>query len=158
MLNNVITGNAGNNMLNGATGNDTLTGGAGKDSLSGGSGKDSLAGGLDFDSFIFKVASESATTATTSDTITDFVRGGDKINLSAIDAFASSVANDAFVWKGTAAFNNASQGEVRYQQFNNTGTTNDYTMIWIDNDADSGVEMAIRLTGLHALTAADFVL
>ena len=101
---------------------------------------------------------ESATTATTSDVISDFVRGQDKINLSSIDAFASSGANDTFLWKGTAAFSSTTQGEVRYQQFNNSGTANDYTMVWIDNDADTGVEMAIRLTGLYTLTASDFSL
>jgi hypothetical protein len=31
-------------------------------------------------------------------------------------------------------------------------------MVWVDNDADIDVEMAIRLTGLHDLTASDFVL
>jgi hypothetical protein len=31
-------------------------------------------------------------------------------------------------------------------------------MVYIDNDGDNGVEMAIRLTGLHNLTASDFVL
>jgi hypothetical protein len=31
-------------------------------------------------------------------------------------------------------------------------------MIWIDNDKDTGVEMAIRLSGLHDLTANDFIL
>jgi hypothetical protein len=31
-------------------------------------------------------------------------------------------------------------------------------MVWIDNDNDTGVEMAIRLTGLYTLTASDFSL
>jgi hypothetical protein len=31
-------------------------------------------------------------------------------------------------------------------------------MVWIDNDADTGVEMAIRLTGLYNLAATDFIL
>jgi hypothetical protein len=30
--------------------------------------------------------------------------------------------------------------------------------VLIDNDGDRGAEMAIRLTGLHNLTAADFIL
>jgi Ca2+-binding RTX toxin-like protein len=139
-LNNVITGNSATNTLDGGTGTDTLIGGLGNDT------------------FIFKTVAESATTATTSDVISDFVRGQDKINLSTIDAFASSGANDTFLWKGTAAFSSTTQGEVRYQKFDNTGSTNDYTMVWIDNDADTAVEMAIRLTGLHTLTASDFIL
>jgi serralysin len=90
--------------------------------------------------------------------IGDFVKGQDKINLGAIDAFVGTVANDTFSWKGTAAFSNSTQGEVRYQKFDAAGTVNDHTMVWIDNDKDTGVEMAIRLTGLYNLTASDFVL
>jgi hypothetical protein len=101
---------------------------------------------------------ESAITETSSDVITDFVIGRDKINLSAIDAFTSSPANDAFVWNNNPAFSSATQGEVRFEKFDKSGTANDYTMVWIDNDADTSVEMAIRLTGLHNLTQSDFIL
>jgi Ca2+-binding RTX toxin-like protein len=139
-LNNVIVGNGAENLLTAGTGNDTMTGGTGNDT------------------FIFNAVTESGTTATATDLITDFVIGQDKINLSAIDAFASSGTNDTFVWKGTAAFSSTTQGEVRYQKFDNSGTSNDYTMVWIDNDADTAVEMAIRLTGLYSLTASDFLL
>ncbi len=139
-LNNSITGNSAANTLNGGTGKDILTGAAGNDT------------------FIFNNVVESAITETTTDVITDFVMGKDKINLSAIDAFASSTTNDTFVWKGTAAFSSTTQGEVRYEKFDNFGSTNDYTMVWVDNDADTGVEMAIRLTGLYNLTASDFIL
>ena len=144
-----ITGGIGNDRLSGADGADTLIGDAGNDTLTGGGGNDR---------FIFKFASESPTGATTADTITDFAKGKDKIDLSAIDAFATSGANDTFVWKDTGAFNSTSKGEVRYQKFDNKGTANDYTMIWIDTDADKDVEMAIRLTGLHSLTASNFML
>jgi hypothetical protein len=47
---------------------------------------------------------------------------------------------------------------VRYQKFDVAGTANDHTMVWIDNDTDTAVEMAIRLTGLYDLTASDFIL
>jgi Ca2+-binding RTX toxin-like protein len=155
---NVLNGGAGNDSLVGGAGNDTLDGGSGNDKLDGGSSNDRLTGGAGNDAFIFKNVQESGTTAAASDVITDFVRGQDKIDLSAIDAFASSTANDTFIWKGTAAFSSTTQGEVRFQKFNVTGTANDHTMVWIDNDADTGVEMAIRLTGLYDLTASDFVL
>jgi Ca2+-binding RTX toxin-like protein len=143
------SGNGLNNTITGNTAANTLIGGAGMDTLIGGAGRDS---------FVFNTVSDTGTTANASDVITDFVRGQDKINLSAIDAFAASASNEAFIWRGTAAFNSATQGEVRFQKFDVTGTTNDYTMVWIDNDNDTGIEMAIRLSGLHDLTAADFVL
>lgn len=155
---NTIIGNTGANTLNGAAGADTLNGGSGADKVIGGTGLDQLSGAGGNDSFIFNNVVESAITATTTDVITDFVSGRDKINLSSIDAFAGSSTNDAFVWKGTAAFGSKTQGEVRFQIFDNTGTDNDYTMIWIDNDADKDVEMAIRLTGLYSLTSSDFIL
>jgi Ca2+-binding RTX toxin-like protein len=157
--NNTITGNTAANTLNGGSGADTMYGGAGTDKLIGGTGKDQLSGDGGNDTFVFNNVVESAITATTTDVITDFVSGRDKIDLSSIDAFATSSANDAFIWKGTAAFSSKTQGEVRFQTFDNAGSDNDYTMIWIDNDADKDVEMAIRLTGLYSsLTASDFIL
>jgi serralysin len=86
------------------------------------------------------------------------VKGQDKIDLSAIDAFASSAANDTFIWNATPNFSSTTQGEVRFQKFNATGTTAAHTMVWIDNDTDTDVEMAIRLTGLYDLAASDFIL
>ena len=156
--NDTLTGNANANNLSGGSGNDRLTGGAGNDRLIGGAGNDTLKGDAGNDVFIFNNVQESGTTAAASDVITDFVRGQDKIDLSAIDAFASTSANDTFIWRGTANFSSNTQGEVRFQRFDLAGTANDHTMIWIDNDADTGVEMAIRLTGLYNLTGSDFVL
>jgi Ca2+-binding RTX toxin-like protein len=153
-----LTGSAWADTLTGGAGNDTLGGGAGNDTLTGGNGKESLTGGVGNDTFLFNAVAESGITATASDVIADFVKGQDKINLSAIDAFAGTVANDTFIWKGTTAFSSATQGEVRYEKFDAAGTANDHTMVWIDNDADTVVEMAIRLTGLYDLAATDFVL
>jgi Ca2+-binding RTX toxin-like protein len=139
-LNNVITGNGAANALTGGTGTDTLTGGLGSDT------------------FVFNTISDSTTVSTTWDVITDFTRGQDKIDLRGIDAFGASRANDAFVWKGTEAFNSTTTGEARYQLFDAAGTADDYTVVFLDNDADTAVEMAIRLHGLHTLTGADFLL
>jgi Ca2+-binding RTX toxin-like protein len=143
----------GNNRAN------TLVGGAGSDTLIGGEGRDVLTGGLGNDLFVYNTIKESGTAALSMDLITDFVRGQDKIDLSAIDAFAGVAnVNDSFIWKGTEAFSSATEGEVRYEKFDNAGTTSDYTVVWVDNDSDSGLEMAIRLTGLYDLTASDFIL
>ena len=152
------TGNALNNTLTGNSAANTLNGGAGADILNGGTGKDLLTGAAGNDTFIFNTVVESAITATTTDLITDFVIAQDKISLSGIDAFASSGPNDAFIWKGTDAFGSTTKGEVRYQKFDKPGTANDHTMVWIDNDSDTDVEMAIRLTGLYNLAATDFML
>lgn len=153
-----VDGRDGNDAIYGYAGADTLVGNTGADTLTGGAGKDALSGGAGNDRFIFGSASESSKTAATADKISDFSRGADKINLSGIDAFTTSGTNDTFVWKGTAAFDSTSKGEVRYEKFDNRGTSNDYTMVWIDTDADTDVEMAIRLTGLYSLTSSDFFL
>jgi serralysin len=147
-LNNVITGNGAANTLNGGTGNDRITGGL---------GKDTLVGGVGTDTFVFNKITDSTTVATTWDIITDFKKGQDKIDLRGIDAFGPSGANDAFLWKGMAAFGSASVGEARYQKYDSAGTANDYTVVFLDNDADTAVEMAIRLHGLHTLAATDFM-
>ena len=157
-LNNVITGNGSNNRLTGGAGNDTLNGGAGNDILNGGTGTDVLVGGLGSDTFVFNTISDSTTVSPTWDIITDFTQGQDRIDLRGIDAFGVGGTNAAFVWKGTDAFNSTTAGEARYQLFDAVGTADDYTVVFLDNDADTAVEMAIRLHGLHNLTAADFML
>lgn len=165
--NDFVSGGSGNDTLLGGAGADTLLGGAHNDYLRGGSGNDRLQGGLgkdrlqgeaNADVFLFATVAESGGAATTADVISDFVRGSDKISLSAIDAFAGTSTNNVFVWRGTAAFGSTTAGEVRFQKYDNAGTTNDYTMVYLDNDADSTAEGAIRLTGLHNLTATDFLL
>jgi Ca2+-binding RTX toxin-like protein len=139
-LSNLILGNDAANIIYGAGGIDTLTGGNGADT------------------FVFKSITDSTTLVTTADVITDFVDGQDKINLADLDAFATTSSNDSFVWRGTSAFNSATQGEVRHQRFYDSVADDYYTMIWVDTDNDSGVEMAIRMTGQHYLNASDFIL
>ncbi|MFM6845204.1 MAG: M10 family metallopeptidase C-terminal domain-containing protein, partial [Dolichospermum sp.] len=86
-------GGAGNDTLTGGTGNDTLTGGAGNDSLIGGAGSDNLTGGAGNDIFRYTALTDSnAGTLTgenlTFDTITDFTKGQDKIDVTGL-GFAS---------------------------------------------------------------------
>ncbi len=82
-LNNMIIGDAGNNVLRGMAGNDTLEGGKGNDTLTGGSGNDTFVFNLkDYD-----FMGDFAPRAVNLDTITDFVKGSDTIELSAAFAF-----------------------------------------------------------------------
>jgi serralysin len=111
-----LHGGAGNDTLNGGTegdflfggaNNDTLRGDAGNDRLVGGAGKDWLTGGGDADTFVFNSTSDSwrevsyfsGAVIDQADTITDFVRGVDMIDLRGIDANAatpSAVLNERF--------------------------------------------------------------
>ena len=153
-----LNGTSGRDVINGLDGNDRLNGLAGDDWLVGGLGRDTLSGGAGSDVFIFTSTSQSSNNSNRSDVITDFLQGQEKIDLSAIDAFARTNVNDPFVWRGTSAFSSNTAGEVRYQRFDNAGTANDYTMVWVDNDADTQVEMSIQLTGLYNLATSDFIL
>ena len=70
-----VTGNDAANTLIGNGGDDTLAGGAGDDVLDGGAGDDTLTGGAGADVFRYRLAGFGA------DTITDFTRGTDVIDL-----------------------------------------------------------------------------
>lgn len=153
-----LWGNAGNDVIDGGTGSDRLSGGEGNDRLIGGFGQDTLAGSAGRDTFVFTGTFETGATAQTADRITDFQHGTDRIDLSAIDASMGLNGNNAFVFLGTGSAGTAASGAVTWSQIDAAGTANDCTMIWIDTDGDAGAEAAIRLSGLHTLTAADFVL
>jgi hypothetical protein len=184
-LANVINGNSGNNRLSGGDGNDTLLGNAGQDVLGGGRGNDFLSGGartdvlsggvgadrliggegLDVltggdnaDSFIFEKISDTADNALVADVITDFGRGQDKIDLSAIDASSVLPGNNAFTFDGKTPFGTSKNGDIYFKTFDNPGTANDYTMIYIDTDSDAASEGMIWVAGLHSFTASDFIL
>jgi cysteinyl-tRNA synthetase, unknown class len=75
--NNLIRGLGGHDALLAGGGNDTLSGGDGNDTLSGGAGNDSLTGGAGADVFAFASGGGS-------DVIADFLKGTDKLDLSAL--------------------------------------------------------------------------
>jgi Ca2+-binding RTX toxin-like protein len=157
-LNNLLLGNSGSNLLDGGSGNDSLSGAEGIDSLIGGLGADQLSGGAGADVFVFRTESESGNTLASCDTITDFVRGQDRIDLSAIDASSKISGNNAFVWLGSAAIGTSTNGDLRFQKFDNAGTSDDYTLVLADTDSDTASEFMIKLVGLHDLTASDVLL
>lgn len=154
----VLNGDKGFDFLNGGKGNDVLNGGKGNDLLQGGKGKDVMLGGTGEDTFVFKNTSESKFKLSKADVIEDFQQGLDVIDLSAIDASTELDGNNAFSFNGTTKFGSGDEGEIYYKQFDNEGTENDYTMVFIDTDDDAGREMSIKLTGLYDLTVDDFIL
>ena len=137
---------------------DTLTGSAGAESITGGANRDVLAGGLGRDTFIFEAMADMTSNANATDTITDFKRGQDRINLATIDASTVLPANEAFLFRSTAAFGTNAAGEIRFQRVDNAGTRNDFTLVFLDTDADRTAEGVIRVMGLHNFAAGDFVL
>ncbi|MFO1088195.1 MAG: calcium-binding protein [Hyphomicrobiales bacterium] len=102
-----IEGNSGNDTLDGGPGNDFLYGGDGDDVLVGGEGRDWLFGGAGNDTFSFLTPSASPAGNTTQDTIWDFTRGEDKIEIdsSIATSFADFHRDGLSTWKaGDFAF------------------------------------------------------
>jgi serralysin len=137
----VGTGNTLANMINGGAGADTLNGGAGQDTLAGGLGAD-----------IFKFSTTTDTAVGLGDTITDFLlSGGDKIDLSAIDANTTIVGDQAFSFIGSAAFSGAN-GELR-AVVQGDGNTHIFGSV-----AGATPNFEIVLTGNYTLAATNFTL
>lgn len=143
-LDNKITGNAGANVIHGGAGNDTLVGGAGADTLIGDTGKDTLTGGTGNDTFVFSDGDIS------SDRITDFTSGQDKIDLSGVDANTLLSGDQGFTFIGTGAFSDTA-GELRYEQISGN------TYVSGDMNGDGIADFLIKLDGLHTLNGTDFV-
>jgi Ca2+-binding RTX toxin-like protein len=135
--NDALIGNDAANRLDAGSGNDTLTGGAGDDILIGGIGADSLTGGGGADTFRF--GSGDSGVAVGRDTITDFQKGADKIDLAGASTFIGSN-----LFTGTA-------GEVRY------AGTSDQTVIELDSNGDRITDIQIVLSGAVQLDFSDFV-
>lgn len=148
-LANILIGNSGDNILSGGPGIDTLIGGDGNDTLIGGPRADILTGGAGADIFSYTAAVYHSNAANR-DTITDFVSGIDKIDLSAIDADKRGVApgDQAFVFIGANAF--SGPGQVRYD-----ATTG---LLEANVNWNNAAEFQILLTGSPALVGGDLVL
>jgi len=93
-----LSGGLGSDTLSGGDGDDLLAGGEDADALDGGAGNDLLAGGAGNDAFVFHLDA-----ADGQDTITDFERGQDRIQLVGGDvlaAVADAVANQTLAGGG----------------------------------------------------------
>ena len=82
-----LNGGLGNDVLIGLDGNDTISGGDGNDTLNGGTGENLLTGGAGADIFVFGPTNQGLVS-----TVTDFVSGQDKIDLSGFSLAGFSIA------------------------------------------------------------------
>jgi Ca2+-binding RTX toxin-like protein len=140
-------GGAGNDFLRGSSADDTMSGGTGADTLNGGGGRDVMTGGADTDRFVFNATDDSRLLAP--DSITDFQRATDRIDLSAIDANGNLAGNPVFNFIGAADFKKA--GEVRIVD------SGDIIRVEVNTIGLSGAEMVLVVTA-PTLTGADFLL
>jgi len=142
---NEIKGSAGNDTLFGRSGNDVLDGGSGKDKLYGEAGKDVLIGGSGADAFVFRALSDSRRSSM--DTIKDFRRGSDHIDLRSIDASTKTAGDQAFTFIGSNAFHGRA-GELHFADGAVAGDVN----------GDKVADFSINVLGLSALSKSDFYL
>ena len=104
-----------NDTLSGGDNNDFLSGDAGNDTLNGSAGTDTLTGGADADVLVFTTLSESftGTSPFSGDTITDFLSGTDRIDVSAAQVTAIAGTNGLLQGASyTAAWNTNFQTTV----------------------------------------------
>ena len=155
-LANTLKGTSGDNLLSGLAGNDSLSGGGGADTLVGGSGHDWLQGGAGADDFVLDGWSDNAlvggkAVSASSDTVTDFVHGADRLVVQAAD-FAgvnAGVLEAKYFVAGAAA--NAAHAQFVYDQA--------HKALWFDADGTgSGAMVKIAdITNSAALTASDIL-
>ena len=148
-----IFGGDGNDTLFGQIGLETLNGDNGDDILVGGPGDDILTGGAGKDVFLYEGSAQSPFGIDLRDTITDFTKGDDTIDLSALDANTTGGGNSAFTFMGeTKTFTGV--GQLIYY-YNSQGTM---TIIECEISGDGIADFQIGLLGTIAFTATDFIL
>jgi Ca2+-binding RTX toxin-like protein len=145
-----FNGYAGNDKLSGNFGIDTLVGGRGNDVLHGGRDKDYLTGGSGADTFLYFSVKESRANSYDRDTIHGFT-SEDKIDLSAMDANATTRTNNTFTFLGEAEFTGR-PGQLRYEK------TAFGTDIYADINGDAVADMSIYLDTIMTLDKGFFVL
>jgi serralysin len=145
---NTLKGLDGNDFINGEGGNDIIDGGAGDDRILGGMGRDILTGGTGHDTFVFRSAAESPAGAY--DTITDFVHGDDKIDLSGF--LKTTPDNHPLSFIGSGGFTGAA-GQV-----DAVATGGDGYLVQVDTNGDRHAEFAVEVHSTAALQASDFIL
>ena len=143
-----LYGGDGNDNIAGDDGNDTLSGDNGNDILMGGSGSDVLTGGSGND--IFRLTAGDLTTST-GDTITDFLRGSDRIDLSQLDANKATSADNAFKFIDTQNFHKVA-GELRYDIVGGDA------YVYGDVNGDGVADFKLIVKGMSALSVSDFTL
>lgn len=149
--NDTIKGNGGDDTIYGGSGNDTINGNNGNDIIIGGFGADKLTGSNGDDHFVYLSVADS--NAVQFDSITDFVSGSDKIDLTAFGplAFLASALSSktATVPPHTIAwlYDGAANETIVYVNPTDQALT----------IGDSGL-LEIHLQGISTVQTQDFIL
>ena len=143
----MLVGGAGADTLYGWGSNDTLDGGKDADRLTGGVGADILTGGAGKDVFDFNTFDAGATKATR-DTIADFHRGEDKLELAQFKI--DGEFGDKLVFIGSKALTEV--GQVRFEKAHGD------VIAEVNYQGDKEADFAILLKDVDAIGKADLIL
>lgn len=147
---NSLLGNEGVNILDGKGGVDTIRGNDGNDVIYGGTANDLLYGGSGWDVFAVRQESVGQPSLET-DRIYDLdFAGGDRVDLSQIDANSSLMGNQAFVFVGS--FSGAG-GQALLQYDAVTGST----YLKLDVNGDKKADYMLRVNGDVSGTTGDVI-
>jgi Ca2+-binding RTX toxin-like protein len=137
--NDQIMGSNGADVLKGMEGRDALRGGQGSDVIVGGTGADRMDAGKDNnrDTFVFETRRDSGSTGDTRDSIVNFDRGEDRIDLRKLNVDFSARPDGSSVWT-----NKSDRGVI----------------VQVDVGNDGRPDFSFLVVGVSALSAADFML
>ncbi|SFG10787.1 calcium-binding protein [Roseobacter denitrificans] len=164
--NDELNGENGNDRLFGGDGFDFLDGGSGNDRLEGGNGLDILVGGLGADVLlgnaqndIYQFNSVEESNPTSMDVIVGMdgvgVAGGDRIDLSNIDANALISGNQTFTFLGLQTTEaGLSFGAGGFWLENAGGPT----LLYANTDDDDVIEFAIQINDGAGTSSGDYIL
>ena len=137
--------------VTGTTGADTLNGTSGSDAVRGGLGADTLYGGGGSDRFIYHAAAESGA-GPARDIIKDW-SADDRIDLALMDGNTATGGQDDLTFIGYGpATRTIDTGMVKYYQ------TGGNTYVVASVDGNDQADFQIEISGLHTLTASNFIL
>jgi 3-phytase len=145
--NDTAVGNARDNVMDGNFGSDLLKGGAGNDRIDGDYGIDVLWGDAGADVFVFMNSR-----AAKGDSIMDFQHSVDRIDLSGIDANKDRSGNQSYEFVGTSEATGVAQ--LSFAQ----DAAKEETYVYGNSKGTTAPEFTIVVKGLHAFSAADFIL
>ena len=162
-----VIGSGFNDTILGSSAANYLAGGAGNDSIKTGAGIDVVSLGAGNDTFVaeFSAANAALKSGTMSvDIITDFARGQDKIDLSALGDFtfgetAQNKTPDTVTYKTYNSVNGA-EAALGFDidgQFGAAGVSGPVTVVYV-NDNGGPPEAAIILLNTSSVGAGDFIL
>jgi Ca2+-binding RTX toxin-like protein len=155
----VIVGSTAADSLVGTSGNDIIVGNGGNDQITGGGGADTLTAGSGQVTFAYNAVTDS--TASASDTITDFRPGSDKIDLTSILGISTTNGVPTFqgniTGTGSLTLNAHSVAYLEVGASTQVLVNTTSTAETVSTSDMHAADMKIGLVGVHlGLSATDF--